>query len=78
MIRRPPRSTLFPYTTLFRSCAAQGIEARAPLATSPGLALVIARLRADVPTLGPDRYLAPDIQKAADLVAGGALVEVTQ
>src|SRR5258708_31949533 len=27
MIRRPPRSTLFPYTTLFRSLA--GIEARA-------------------------------------------------
>src|SRR3712207_2338088 len=26
MIRRPPRSTLFPYTTLFRSCA--GPEAR--------------------------------------------------
>src|SRR3712207_7377973 len=24
MIRRPPRSTLFPYTTLFRSPAAQG------------------------------------------------------
>src|ERR1041384_8489201 len=23
MIRRPPRSTLFPYTTLFRSCIAQ-------------------------------------------------------
>src|SRR5438552_13002062 len=23
MIRRPPRSTLFPYTTLFRSCAAK-------------------------------------------------------
>src|SRR5256885_12907366 len=23
MIRRPPRSTLFPYTTLFRSCTAQ-------------------------------------------------------
>src|SRR6266566_10147199 len=23
MIRRPPRSTLFPYTTLFRSCAAR-------------------------------------------------------
>jgi len=22
MIRRPPRSTLFPYTTLFRSCLA--------------------------------------------------------
>src|SRR5690349_23525846 len=24
MIRRPPRSTLFPYTTLFRSCAEPG------------------------------------------------------
>src|SRR3989442_8750311 len=23
MIRRPPRSTLFPYTTLFRSCSLQ-------------------------------------------------------
>src|SRR5256885_10973519 len=23
MIRRPPRSTLFPYTTLFRSCVSQ-------------------------------------------------------
>src|SRR5205814_7744591 len=25
MIRRPPRSTLFPYTTLFRSSCSQGI-----------------------------------------------------
>src|SRR5688572_32128042 len=25
MIRRPPRSTLFPYTTLFRSCIGGGI-----------------------------------------------------
>src|SRR2546422_10215483 len=25
MIRRPPRSTLFPYTTLFRSLVARGI-----------------------------------------------------
>src|SRR2546427_9915603 len=27
MIRRPPRSTLFPYTTLFRSGRAQGLRA---------------------------------------------------
>src|SRR6266498_737480 len=27
MIRRPPRSTLFPYTTLFRSAAAAGLRA---------------------------------------------------
>src|SRR2546430_4175824 len=31
MIRRPPRSTLFPYTTLFRSTwNVNGIRARAP------------------------------------------------
>src|SRR3712207_7792086 len=28
MIRRPPRSTLFPYTTLFRSIKPQGKQAR--------------------------------------------------
>src|SRR5438132_7078381 len=28
MIRRPPRSTLFPYTTLFRSAAAVGDDGR--------------------------------------------------
>src|SRR2546428_9195549 len=27
MIRRPPRSTLFPYTTLFRSLTPHGVEA---------------------------------------------------
>src|SRR2546428_5214478 len=30
MIRRPPRSTLFPYTTLFRSTGEQGEPAREP------------------------------------------------
>src|SRR2546430_11185909 len=28
MIRRPPRSTLFPYTPLFRSCACSGRKPR--------------------------------------------------
>src|SRR5688572_32759847 len=28
MIRRPPRSTLFPYTTLFRSCRNTGYKGR--------------------------------------------------
>src|SRR3712207_7529050 len=26
MIRRPPRSTLFPYTTLFRSCGSSSVR----------------------------------------------------
>src|SRR5438034_6447378 len=32
MIRRPPRSTLFPYTTLFRSALDRGFVGCAPLA----------------------------------------------
>ena len=31
MIRRPPRSTLFPYTTLFRSRSAHGIAVEPPV-----------------------------------------------
>src|SRR5688572_31957360 len=30
MIRRPPRSTLFPYTTLFRSCEILDVNGRTP------------------------------------------------
>src|SRR5258708_12521714 len=30
MIRRPPRSTLFPYTTLFRSKNAASLQSRGP------------------------------------------------
>src|SRR2546427_8772677 len=33
MIRRPPRSTLFPYTTLFRSPSARDSRRRPPLVT---------------------------------------------
>src|SRR5205809_1276073 len=36
MIRRPPRSTLFPYTTLFRSRRAIARASAAVVATSPG------------------------------------------
>src|ERR1041384_8553646 len=35
MIRRPPRSTLFPYTTLFRSPALSSRTARSPCPASP-------------------------------------------
>lgn len=53
--------------------AAQGIEFRAPLLTSAPLQGVIARLRQDVATLGDDRYMAPDLAAAAQLIAEGAL-----
>src|SRR5256885_9444456 len=35
MIRRPPRSTLFPYTTLFRSAMCQRGAASSPTSTCP-------------------------------------------
>ena len=52
----------------------QGVELRAPLATSAPLRAVIGRLREVSPALGDDRLLAPDIAAAARLVARGEVV----
>ncbi len=56
-------------------CAVQGIEFRAPLVTSRPLAQVVARVRQDVAALGEDRYIAPDLEAAARLVADGDVVK---
>ncbi len=58
-------------------CAVQGIEFRAPLKTSAPLQAALAALRAKIPPLADDRYLAPDLARAAALVAGGALSQST-
>ena len=58
-------------------CAAQGIAFRAPLETSAPLKRALARLREDVPALGPDRILAGDLEDAAALVRSGALVDAS-
>src|SRR3712207_8374311 len=42
MIRRPPRSTLFPYTTLFRSRVREGVAGDRPLQPGEGGAEVAA------------------------------------
>src|SRR5258707_7299867 len=42
MIRRPPRSTLFPYTTLFRSFGADAVCRRSLGATAAGARRVVA------------------------------------
>src|SRR3712207_8686497 len=44
MIRRPPRSTLFPYTTLFRSAVGERLTARV-LGVGDGVRLAGERLR---------------------------------
>jgi histidine ammonia-lyase len=52
--------------------AARGIEMRGEGA-SPFSAKVIAKLRETVPGVGPDRYLAPEIDAAVALVQGASL-----
>jgi histidine ammonia-lyase len=58
-------------------CAAQGVEFRAPLHTSTPLQAAVRALRSQVHALEEDRYLAPDLARAAALVANGALSEAT-
>jgi histidine ammonia-lyase len=55
--------------------AAQGCDFHAPLTSSAALEHVRARLRERVAHLEDDRFLAPDIAAAADLVRTGAVCE---
>lgn len=58
-------------------CAAQGVEARAPLMTSDTLRRAIATIRAEVPRLEEDRMMAPDMERSAALVRDDALARET-
>src|SRR2546429_6794768 len=64
MIRRPPRSTLFPYTTLFRSLVV-GISLRM-LATERQRLLPIV----GVQVVGPEILPVPGIRRIAKQLAG--------
>src|SRR2546429_7116716 len=54
MIRRPPRSTLFPYTTLFRSQLTSGLQA-AGLRPGDGIAALLPNSAAAFEVLLSDR-----------------------
>lgn len=56
-------------------CAAQGVEFRAPLATSGPLQAVVSALRAQVPSLAEDRFMAPDLDAAFALVADAVVTD---
>src|SRR3712207_9444133 len=79
MIRRPPRSTLFPYTTLFRSPLEHVIAAKAvafKLAGEPAFRERQDRTLAGARILA-DRLLAPDCRAVGvDLVSGGTDVHL--
>jgi histidine ammonia-lyase len=53
--------------------AAQGIGFHAPLVTSARLQRALAMTRAEIPPLGDDRLLAPDLAAASAMVASGRL-----
>jgi histidine ammonia-lyase len=50
--------------------AARAVEMRAPLQPAEGTGAMIAELRLHVPGIGPDRYLAPELQAAEALLRG--------
>ena len=58
--------------------AARGIELRAPLTSSAPIAAAIVELRRHIAGPGPDRYLAPDLAVATDLVRAGSLLRAAQ
>src|SRR5256886_12572243 len=66
MIRRPPRSTLFPYTTLFRSY--QLLHLRRPAEASPG------RSRAKLPHRGASRSATRSEEHTSELQSQSNLV----
>src|SRR3712207_8838986 len=71
MIRRPPRSTLFPYTTLFRS---QALELGDPEAAVTDLGVVVVRGAAggeDAP-VGEERQVGAEERAVVLLLAVGA------
>ena len=49
---------------------ARAVEMRGPLRPADGTSEMIAELRAHVPGIGPDRYLAPELQAAEALLKG--------
>lgn len=56
-------------------CAAQGVEFRTPLKTSPALLRLLETLRQTMPPLKEDRFLADDIENVYGLVQSGAFLD---
>lgn len=59
-------------------CAAQGLDCRRPLVSSPAVEAAYACVRSVVPPLDADRALYGDIERVTELVRGGALIEAVE
>ncbi len=60
------------------TCAARGLDLRAPLAPAAGTGAALARLRESVPGTGPDRHLSPELAAAESLVSSGELLAAVE
>ena len=60
------------------TCAAHGIDLRRPLEPGPGTAAAVAAVRARIAGPGPDRFLAPDLAAADELVRSGEVVAAVE
>src|SRR2546426_6175190 len=70
MIRRPPRSTLFPYTTLFRSVPRAAVPQEAMGTDSPSVGAPRARFRSSppLPAGGRSEEHTSELQSPCNLV----------
>jgi histidine ammonia-lyase len=60
------------------TCAAHGLDLRAPLQPGAGSAAALAAVRSRIDGPGPDRQVAPDLAAAEELVAGRALLDAVE
>src|SRR3954454_24815896 len=59
-------------------CAARGLDLRAPLEPGRGSGAAVAAVRERIEGAGPDRFLAPELAEAEELVRGGVLLEAVE
>jgi histidine ammonia-lyase len=60
------------------TCAARGLDLRGPLAPGPGTAAALAAVRELVAGPGPDRWLAPELAEAEQLVRSGRVLDAVE
>ena len=64
--------------TVELSCAARGLDLRAPLSPAPGTAAAVSLLRSRVSGPGPDRFLSPELGAVEELVRSGAVLDAVE
>jgi histidine ammonia-lyase len=60
------------------TCAARGLDLRAPLEPGPGTAAALRAVRARIEGPGADRWLAPELAEAQRVVETGALLDAVE